>query len=396
MDTNIIVAQQSSFSCFFSPAIQYEALWCLANIAGGSLDHSIAVIHAGAVPILVKLLKSPSAEVVEEATRALGNIAAKGPLSRDFVLKHGVIEKLMPIVEIAGMRISLLRNIVWLMSNLCRFENPPPFDKVKQMLPAFSKMLHQSDRNILSHVCWSFSYIADSTNEDSIQAVIDTGCVPVLVSLLVCDDSSVVMAALNAVGNIVTGDDQQTNTVVAANVLPILMQLLEQEDRIIVKEAAWVVSNIACGSQQQIQEILDVNILESIVKVLYSDDLDAQHEAAWVITNITNRGTVQQTVRMIESYAIIVPFCELLLAEDPRIVISVLKGLKILFKVADFVNDLQKFCNLLESIETVTKLKTLKNYENREICRKASELIDNFFIEKRGWPKFYRIHQQRQ
>lgn len=48
-------------------------------------------------------------------------------------------------------QISFLRNIVWLMSNLCRNKNPPPpFDKVKVMLPVLAELLQHNDVQVLS------------------------------------------------------------------------------------------------------------------------------------------------------------------------------------------------------------------------------------------------------
>lgn len=48
-------------------------------------------------------------------------------------------------------QLSFLRNIVWLMSNLCRNKNPaPPLEKVMLMLPALSEFLRSEDTQILS------------------------------------------------------------------------------------------------------------------------------------------------------------------------------------------------------------------------------------------------------
>lgn len=70
----------------------------------------------------------------------------------------------------------------------------------------------------------------------------------------------VVSAALRAVGNIATGDDQQTQMVIDHEALPCLRHLLsvpkhlEQPDqRVIKKEACWTISNITAGNQAQIQ-----------------------------------------------------------------------------------------------------------------------------------------------
>ena len=62
-----------------------------------------------------------------------------------------------------------------------------------------------------------------------------------------------VSAALRAVGNIVTGDDVQTQVILNCSVLPCLLVLLVNTRESIRKEACWTVSNITAGNRQQIQ-----------------------------------------------------------------------------------------------------------------------------------------------
>ena len=64
---------------------------------------------------------------------------------------------------------------------------------------------------------------------------------------------SVQSAALRAVGNIVTGDDMQTQVVLQCMVLPCLLHLLSSSKESIRKEACWTISNITAGNRAQIQ-----------------------------------------------------------------------------------------------------------------------------------------------
>jgi len=64
---------------------------------------------------------------------------------------------------------------------------------------------------------------------------------------------SVVSAALRAVGNIVTGDDIQTQVILNCSALPCLLHLLSSSKESIRKEACWTISNITAGNRAQIQ-----------------------------------------------------------------------------------------------------------------------------------------------
>ena len=72
-----------------------------------------------------------------------------------------------------------------------------------------SQLLYSEDLEILADSCWVVAFLSDGPNQ-RIQRVIDGGLSRRLVELLFHLDRSVVTPALRAVGNIVTGDDVQT------------------------------------------------------------------------------------------------------------------------------------------------------------------------------------------
>lgn len=166
------------------------------------------MVQEGALPKLQALLTSPRLDVAEQAVWALGNIAGDGPQTRDMVLGCNVLNDFLRLIK-PETSMSLLRNIVWAISNLCRNKNPPPdFNIVKAALPTLAKLLYYNDKDVLADTCWALSYLTDGSNE-KIQAVLETGLVDKLVYLLSSDEITVLTPALRAVGNIVTGNDNQ-------------------------------------------------------------------------------------------------------------------------------------------------------------------------------------------
>lgn len=87
------------------------------------------------------------------------------------------------------------------------------------------------------------------------QAVIDAGVCRRLVELLTHQQPNVISSALRAVGNIVTGDDVQTQVILNCQALPCLHHLLGSSKESVRKEACWTISNITAGNRQQIQVI---------------------------------------------------------------------------------------------------------------------------------------------
>lgn len=53
------------------------------------------MVQANAVPVFIKLLSSPEADVREQAVWALGNIAGDSPELRDYVLSQNALGPLV-------------------------------------------------------------------------------------------------------------------------------------------------------------------------------------------------------------------------------------------------------------------------------------------------------------
>ncbi|KAK9215241.1 hypothetical protein WN944_007245 [Citrus x changshan-huyou] len=332
--------------------LQYEAACVLTNIASETSENTKVVIDYGAVPIFVNLLASPSDDVRDEAIWALGIVAGDSPRCHDLVLGEGALIPLLAQLS-EHAKLSMLRITIWTLSNLCKGKPQPPFDQVRPALPTLAQLIHLDDEEVLSHACWTLSYLSDGTN-DKIQVVIEAGVCRRLVELLGHPSPLVLTPALRIVGNIVTGDDFHTHS----------------------------------GNREHIQAVIDAGLIGPLVNLLQDVDFDIKNWAAWAISNATFRGTHEQ-IKYLVREGCIKPLCDLLLCADLEIVNVCLEGLENILKVGEVekntgstTGEVNQYARLVEA-GGLKKIEGLKSHDDNGIREKAVKILETYwFLEE--------------
>uniref|UniRef100_A0A6G1S6S5 Importin subunit alpha n=1 Tax=Aceria tosichella TaxID=561515 RepID=A0A6G1S6S5_9ACAR len=357
------------------PLVQFEVAWILTNICSGTTEQTRVVVNSGALPELVRLMRSPDIRVCEQAVWALGNIIGDNGQFRDAVISHNFVNALLDLIN-SGLELGFLRNATWVLVNLCRNKEPPTDSEViKQILPALMSLIGSDDQTILIDTTWAISYITELGPTYS-QLVIDYGLVKKMTRLISHEESKIKTAAIRALGCIATGSDEQTQAVVDAGAIPALRNAFEGLNDRIAKEALWFLSNVVAGSQEQIQAVIDADLVPMIIHFLSNGDYQQQKEASWAVFNFCLTGSQDQLKVLIENGAV-PALCDLLTLNDNTLIKNVLEALKSLLRKCDD-NTVR---NQIEACGGLDRIEALQDSPNQEIYQYSYVIIENYFSE---------------
>jgi hypothetical protein len=203
------------------------------------------------------------------------------------------------------------------------------------------------------------------------------------VELLTHHSPSVQTPALRTVGNIVTGDDLQTQVIINFNALNCLLGLLSSPKKGIRKEACWTISNITAGNRDQIQAVIDAGIIPPLINLLGNAEFDIRKEAAWAISNATSGGKPEQ-IKFLVHQGCISPLCELLQVQDAKIVTVALEGLENILKVGETDakaqgTDQNEMASFIAETGGMDKIEQLQMHDNLAIYNKALKILTKYF-----------------
>jgi len=192
----------------------------------------------------------------------------------------------------------------WAISNICAC-NAVSFERKRPAVLA-QVLLYSPYAEVIANVCWAISDLLNGPDEHIGWMLGRMGAHTIdrIVDLLGSEHGAVRWAALRVVGNVLTGSEEQAQTVLDSGALPLLRNLVGSRTHQIAREACWAISNVTAGTVTQIEEVIESGVVRDLVRVLSATNdggewRKVQREAIWAISNACDGGTAGQVAAFV-------------------------------------------------------------------------------------------------
>ena len=218
--------------------------------------------------------------------------------------------------------------------------------------------------------------------------LIEQNVLPKLIKLVEHTSITISIPCLRILGNILTGDEMQTQHAIDLGVLDVINRLICHPKKQVRKEVCWSVSNITAGTEQQVMAVFNIGIMQKFIGMALNDEPDISCEALWALGNATQNKVPQQI-----SYLIQIGLFEVLIKTmkqaDVKVVMVALEALKNILETGSIHFKDQEAKNQLaiqfEQEGGLDALERLQHHKNTRVYEIAIALLENYFqTEVRG------------
>ncbi|KAJ1958955.1 hypothetical protein GGI12_004593 [Dipsacomyces acuminosporus] len=357
------------------------SLWCLTNIAAN--ESAIAEKALLAAPYLITLISSDDLELKNQATWALGNLAAEGENIREHLYANGA---LAPLVELADSTKDekVLQTACFALSNMARRPNSFFGELFALNLPqiiANQLAAFKGKQGCVTEMAWVYAYLAASSSESQIDKLLATGAIDLLLdhaSAIETPGASLI-PIVRTLGNIVAGTDAQTHAVVSKKqFVPLLVKCIQsQSSRAVEKESLWVLSSVTACNKADIGAFVDAGIVADLARIVETQNFDIRKEAAFSLLNIA---IVGERLADLPNAQLLPAFVDFVKSQDEELVRMGVQYIQIIFtqlpdrRGPDLLRNIHGGIDALENIVAVS--------EDEDTRLMASSLIDVYYGEE--------------
>ena len=358
-----------------------EAYWALCNLASTCVTKE--VVRWGGIDVFWLGLKGADKDIIELSILGLGNICTESPHLRDQFLSldlHCLLTNLLG--NTLSSQVPLLRAGIWTLSKLIYGEPRVSMQVCQQILPTLCAVLDHNDEEIVVESLCALVEICGSSEEQRIQAILNTGFVHYMLVHLV-NKGATMRPALKLVGKMLLGTVTQVQTLVNLGVLGGLEAVLTGKEAKLSQEALWCLSNIAACSEKLARTVLTHSVFGKAMEEMSSPHADVRLETSWLISNLALVGKDPACIRLVNC-GILDVLPASFQDKDPRLVFNMLDVCEALLQAGARESEHSgRMENTLATVmmdgEAYALLERLAGCRNAKIAGKAEAILRHHF-----------------
>ena len=148
-------------------------------------------------------------------------------------------------------------------------------------------IMSPNDNEFLGYAFFIFSFTTEHYKGIA-KELFELDIIKNVIQCLDIDVLNIQLSCLRIIGNIASGNANQTQLLIDLNVLDYLKKTILNKTKTIRKETAWIISNIAAGTQKQIETLIKENFLPILEQLIENDDYEIRRECIWGVCNFTS------------------------------------------------------------------------------------------------------------
>ena len=364
-----------------SPAeFQNEALNFLTIFSEGSSDQINAIVAKGIIPKIVKLMESSIEELKLQACYIIGNLANESPKIRDLLIKEKGFDKLLTILSSTD-KDSLIRQCIGTLGYFFKVRPLPPFNIAKKSIKIIARSITMitDDLDFLSDAFRILSFITEYY-KGAVKELLDFNILQNTIKCLDIDEPYIQLSCLRIIGNVASGNANQTQLLIDSKLLDYLKKTLFNINKAVRKESAWIISNIAAGTQKQIEILINEDFLPILSKIIENDELEIIRECIWAVCNLTSVENPEFTKKILKQNILKI-ICNCLQMENAKYLAVCLEALNNLlaFGRKNSNNGINPIVIELEKMGMCDILEKLQYHPVEVVYDKTLKLLETYF-----------------
>ncbi len=359
---------------------QFDALWCLTNLASG--DHATTAMLYPAVPYVIHLVTPENPPLAEQAVWCLGNIAGDCDECRARVVLNGAVDPLMALLRLPNPPPSMLQTLGFTLCNVLRGRQFVQDFVSKGLIALVLRLLTPNQPiDVVVEMCWVLTYIT-AGSEDHKASVLSLGGTELMVQLLekASGNAQLLIPLLRIIGNLCNSPDALLMKLVTTkNFLRYLWNHMGTSDTGVLKELCWALGNLTGGPVEACRMVVEANFVPPLCALFNRSVLAVRKEIGYVLLNLCSalKSSSPMLEMLVATPGVMSSFVEFINLPDVDMIGMGIRWASIVLRYHPQGKEVFEQSGGLIALEDLE----YNVHKNDALFSKANQLLDEYFTD---------------